>query len=325
MTATSDHQPPDALREEAAAWLIRVQSDAATDGDWRALAEWLAQSTEHRAAYAELEELSFEIEDSAALLRDLLAAAPSNVVQLPRRRPNRWPVWGLAAAAALVVAVVSPLSWQKWAGRQDHYATGVGQTRDLRLADGSDVRMNAMTTLDVRLGAGRRRVRLGDGEASFDVAKDASRPFVISVGDEQVRVVGTAFNIRHYDGLFVLTVSRGIVEAHGADGAGPGARLTVGQELRRRDGAATFQVARVDPATAAAWTNGRMICRDRPLTDIVADLNRRYRIPVKLGPRAAGLRFSGVIELGDETQAVQRLGQFLGLPVHHTETAFTLG
>ena len=211
----------------------------------------------------------------------------------------------------------SPCS-RRWLGK-------VGETRELRLADGSHVQMNAVTSLDVRLGWRTRRVELGEGEAKFDVAKDPGKPFLIKVGDEQVRVVGTAFNIRHYNGLFVLTVSRGIVEAHSADGAGPGARLTVGQQLRRRDGAAAFELAKVDPAPASAWTSGRLVCNDRPLSEIITDLNRHYKIPVELGPAAAGLRFSGVIELGDESQVVRRLGQFLGLAVRHTQTSFILG
>ena len=53
---------------------------------------------------------------------------------------------------------------------------------------------------------------MADAEALFDVAHDVRRPFLIGVGDRQVRVVGTEFNLRHRDDQVDLTVRRGIVE-----------------------------------------------------------------------------------------------------------------
>jgi transmembrane sensor len=318
---TNRPDPPDlqALREEAAAWLLRVQSEAATEADWRALGAWLASSERHRRAYVEIEELSAEISEGAETLKILLRPEPV--------RPRRWrarTMWrGLPIAAGLAIGGV--LLWQALPGPSAHYATGIGQTREIALADGSRIHMNAQTTLDVRMGWRGRHVSLPAGEASFDVAKDPGRPFLVDVADERVRVVGTAFNIRHYDGLLVLTVSRGVVEAGPQAASGPPARLTAGQALTRRDGAAEAQVSSADPKAATAWTEGRLVCVDRPLRDIVADLNRHYPIPILLGPAAAETRFSGVIVMGEEAEVVRRLATFLNLPIRRTQGGYVLG
>ncbi|MCI3133760.1 hypothetical protein [Phenylobacterium aquaticum] len=68
-----------------------------------------------------------------------------------------------------------------------------------------------------------------------------------------------------------------------------------------------------------------MICADRPLSDIVADLNRRYPTPIRLGPVAAGMTFSGVLDLGDQDALVRRLAGYLSLRVDRTGREITLG
>jgi ferric-dicitrate binding protein FerR (iron transport regulator) len=62
MTGRIDDGGPDALRDEAVAWLVRVQSDAATADDWAALGRWLDGSEARQAAFDEVEQLSQEIE-----------------------------------------------------------------------------------------------------------------------------------------------------------------------------------------------------------------------------------------------------------------------
>jgi transmembrane sensor len=67
-----------------------------------------------------------------------------------------------------------------------------------------------------------------------------------------------------------------------------------------------------------------MICTDRPLGEIVADLNRRYPTPIRLSARAAQQRFSGVLDLNDQPALVQRLAGYLSLTVHRTDREITL-
>jgi len=320
------------VREQAISWLVRVQSDRATGEDWAALADWLEESETHLAAFEEAEMLSRRIDSSADSLLKGLRAPSAKVIQFSAhqtRRPRSRPGWaGTALLAASVIALAmfgAPMLWNGYQGPLRTYQTGVGETRDLKLADGTSVRLDAASTLSARIGWGARRVTLGDGEASFDVATDAHRPFLIRVGDQTVRVVGTEFNIRHYDRSTVVTVRRGIVEIYQDDPAtGPVARLTKGWALQHVQGSSGSRVSAVNPDSAFAWTQGHLICDDEPLSEIVAYLNRRYPVPIRLSGEAAARRFSGVLALDDQEEVVRDLGRYLSLSEIRSERQIIL-
>lgn len=328
MTDARDNDPADAVRQAAAEWLVRVQSDAAGADDWAALSDWLEASPDHLAAFEEAELVAAELEDRREALAEALSPPDAKVVALRWARPHparRGLIAALAAAAAALV--VAPVVWRAAEGTTQVYRTAPGEVRDIALADGSHIRLNGASQISVRLGWRARHVTMAEAEASFDVAHDPGRPFLVAVGDQEVRVVGTQFNISRYDGRIAVTVRRGVVEVRQPDlGSQPVARLTKGQELRHAEGTRTSAVGAADPAIAFAWTEGRLICQDETLAHIAERLSRRFAIPIRVAPSAAGKRFSGVLELGDGEEAVtRRLGQYLSVPVNRTDKEITLG
>ncbi len=91
--------------------------------------------------------------------------------------------------------------------------TRKGEVKVAPLADGSVVTLNTASRLAIDFSPHRRDVTLISGEALFDVAKDRSRPFVVTAGDTQVRAVGTSFTVRHLANLPVqVLVREGVVE-----------------------------------------------------------------------------------------------------------------
>lgn len=325
----SGHLTPigdETLREDALAWLVRVQSDAATEADWAALADWLDGADDRLAAFEAVERLAAGIEDDAqAILRGLTGPGGEVIAFRPRRpfRPSL-PVWGALAAACLLL-LAGPFVWQASLGAPVTYRTAPGETREITLSDGTVIHMDAASALTARMGWRARRVTMASAEATFDVAHDRAKPFLIAVGDQQVKVVGTEFNIRHYDDQVTVTVRRGVVEVRQPRlGAVPVARLTAGDQLVHRVGTTTSRQARVDPAVAFAWTEGRLICEDRPLSDIVADLNRRFGGAIQVSPAAGRKRFSGVLALDDQDQVVRRLADYLSLTVERRDESVLL-
>lgn len=313
-----DQETTEALRDEAVAWLLRVQSDAATAEDWTALTEWLEGSEARLAAFEDAELILADLDRRTAEIAGELTAPQPNVVAFPRRTTGsaRRAWLGGAIAASLAVLVGGPALWNASQGRQVTYQTRPGETRRIDLADGTRITLDGGSRLSVRLGWRKRQVEMGLAQASFDVAKDPSRPFVIGVGDQRVRVVGTEFNIRHDDRSVRVTVRRGVVEVAQRDGQGAApTRLTVGQELLHEQGAARSRVRRVEPDGAFAWAQGQLVADDETLGDIVADLNRRFTTPVRIAPEVATRRFSGVIALDDQETAVRALAAYAGLSV----------
>jgi transmembrane sensor len=141
-----------------------------------------------------------------------------------------------------------------------------------------------------------------------------------------VRVVGTEFNIRRRADKVALTVRRGVVEVRpaGSPQAAP-TRVTVGQQFVHTDGAPGSIVRVSDPDAAFAWTNGQLIYRNQPLSEVAADLTRRFAIPVRTADaRTAALRFSGVLVTDSEPQVLRRLQAYAPIRIERTAAAIVL-
>ncbi len=326
MTASDNTCWTEETGDQAIAWLVRVQSDAATAEDWSALTLWLEVSPTNRAAFEHYEFLSAEIEDQAEAILAGLAKPSADILPFPVKilRPSK-PTWNagrgaIAAGLAAIAAFVGFGTWRASEGSLQIYRTAIGETRAITLADGSHIRMDAASTLSVRLGWFARKVDMGDAEATFDVAKNPNRPFEIAVRDQKVRVVGTEFNIRNYDGIVNVTVRRGIVAIYQPTLSNePIARLTPGWAMRHTVGSTQSVRDQVDPNQAFAWTQGRLVCDHQRLSEIVAYLNRRYADPIHVPRSAEGRLFTGVLALDDQRDVARRLAAYLSLSVHRSE------
>ena len=323
-----DHKPPtDKVAGQAADWFVRLHSDRAGEEDWLAFNAWLAESPAHLEAYERLERIAAELDELAPEAPDCGATIVPLPVRAPQRAASSWFLWVAAAAAVLAVAVAAPLlrsSPGPVPATAETYAAARGQTRLVQLADGTRVVLGSASAIHVGFETGVRRVTMDPGEAIFDVAKDPGRPFLIAVGDQEVRVVGTEFNILRLLDRTLVTVRRGVV-AVGARGAAPEARLIRGQQLEHRDGVAASTIRTTDPDQSFSWRSGRIVYDDRPLVEVVADLNRYFATPIRLGDPAVGrIRFTGVIVIDSEDVVVRRLQGLLPVRIEQSQDAVVL-
>ena len=133
------------------------------------------------------------------------------------RRSQRRAAFGIAAG--IVLAVGAALAYlAPWSGPDDSHLvkhfTRVGEQKTIELDDGSAVTLNTGTQLVVDYGAQERRILLERGEAFFDVAKDAQRPFTVELGSRSVTAIGTAFNVRKDPERYEVAVLEGAVSLH---------------------------------------------------------------------------------------------------------------
>lgn len=303
--------------EEAAAWRVRLHAEQSVEADFQAFESWVADPV-NRVAYDRVEMADAFIDTHAEVFVEALSPA----------KPGRYTryavtagIVGFAASIALAVVLMRPAPGLVWT----RYQAPATAPRDVTLADGSVVHLNRRAEIEVALGANERRVYM-EGEAAFDVSHNPSRPFVVDVGDQQVRVLGTEFDVLHASGQTTVTVRRGIVEVslphHGDQTL---IQLRAGNQSKHRDGSEVVSTAQVDPEAAFAWREGKLIYADAPLTAVVADLNRYYDKPIRLGDAGVGaLRFSGVLVVDSEEQVVARLQAFLPIRVQQTGGGYTL-
>jgi len=301
----------DARLASAADWVVRLQSADLGDADATEFDAWLEAHPGNAAAYDRTLGVTLDLQDAAPEIAEGLKQAPARRALSPAARRGWLAAGGFAAAAALVVAVI-PYSAFAPAPAQS-FATGKGEHRTVKLADGSTIELNAGSQLSVVLGRHERRVAMPQGEAIFDVAADKARPFLIEAGDRTVRVVGTRFDVRRRGAEFSVTVERGVVEVaprgdKGGEAAGKVFRLHPGQRLDAAEGASAVQLSTADPQQVESWRSGRLIFRDEPLGDLVADLNQQFVKPITLAdPALAQTRVSGVLVLDDEAAVIRRL------------------
>ena len=294
----------DARRASAAEWLVRLQAPDLDEAEAVAFDAWLNAHPANAAAYDAALAVMLEVEAASDRIASALKATPARRPMASRRG---WLLAGGLAAAATIALAVTPFSAFETATQT--FVTAKGEHRSVKLADGSVIDLNAGSRLSARLGAHDRRVVMPEGEAVFDVAADKTRPFLIAAGDRTVRVVGTRFDVRRRSGMLSVTVERGMVEVQPSEGAaGRSFRLHPGQRLDHVEGAASVRVSTADPRQVSSWSSGRLIYRDQPLGDVVADLNQQFPRPIFLDdPALAQTRVSGVLVLDDQAAVIRRL------------------
>jgi transmembrane sensor len=336
---------PDKIETEACLWVVRLERGlSATEQD--EFLQWLladprhgAELARHKSDWNRLDLLAdWRPENSTWPNRDLLAARPRKL-GLPLKTAPWWlGAGGLAAAAALALFLARPPETEvRVPAPADTVPAPIALIEQRTLEDGSLIELNRGAQVAVLYSAGERRVRLEHGEASFRVAKNPERPFIVSAGGVEVRAVGTEFNVRLAAAALEVVVTQGKVRLDTP--AGSGAAPT--QEFLESGQAATVtltepappRVARLDESgleQAIAWRPRLLDFPDTRLDEIVAEFNRR-NAPLRLvlaDAELSGLRVSaslrsdnveGFIRLleGGFAVAAERSGDTVTLRRHH--------
>ena len=296
--------------EAAVAWHARLGTDAEGGQDWEAFTAWLEADPANRAAFDAVDAAASEAVAFLSLNRELAVAPPPAQRRISTRAFLA--IGGMAAAVLLAVVARPDLFHNE---PRDVIATVAGEQRDVTLADGSTVHLNTNTQIAVTMRAASRDITLEKGEALFEVTSDPARPFNVAAGDRRVRVVGTVFNVLRHDGRITVTVERGKVDVAAA-GADASAHLGPGDQYAAREGVRTYQMAKIDPAIAAAWREGRAVYSNAALSEVASDLSRYYGRPIVVrDPQVASLRFSGILKIEDQLTTVRRLESLLPIVV----------
>lgn len=330
---TTNSSAIDARRHAAAEWCM-AHVDGEMEGETLARFEaWLAVP-ENEATFRESVEIWRALEeaaDSAELIRMRTAALTSfseaNSERWMGRVSRQWR--GRYAIAACMLAIIAgtftilhsdrptpPASVVAIAPTAESYQTGIGERRLAVLTDGSKLSLDAGTRVLVSMRGNLRQLTLLSGRARFDVAKDASRPFIVYAADRAILALGTSFSVELVDHKVrvVLVEGRVSVVDKVSVGSSPddvdriaslvrASRIVApGEELvTSASGAAIAErVAAVDVARSLSWESGQVLFDDTDLVTAAARVNRYSKTQVLLGDFAATHgKVSGVFTQGD--------------------------
>jgi transmembrane sensor len=308
----------DMIEMLAAGWLSR-RDRGLTPEEAVEFARWRAADPRHEAAVGELGAMWTALDDMSALQGK--SAGPAAGATRQPRRPRVWVAWTLAAAAAVAVATTLVLRQERAPEpiAAVRYETAVGAQRDITLSDGSSLRLNTDSAVEVRYAVQERRIVLSRGEARFSVMKDAARPFIVAVDGVEARALGTSFIVQRRSTDTELVVTEGRVKFGTV--AGAAAEVGAGQTALCEPRAASApRVETLDQAALArrvAWESGLLICRPgMTVAEAAVEFNRYHRQKIVLPEgEVRGQSMAGGFKVAELEVFVWSLEQNFGLTV----------
>jgi transmembrane sensor len=284
------------IGREAADWVVKfdgVQFDAR---DVAAFRRWLARSEDHRAAF-QLASRTWHKLDLLARLEAFDLAANDDAPMISRR--------ALAAGAGvLAVGIGSYVALS--GGNAEAFETGIGERREVELADGTRVLLNASSRIEARIRDDRRDARVTAGEALFTIVESHAGLFSISTPAGKIETASGQVLVKLLpQGARVALLSNGARASRrtwmgesSTVTAGANSEIVFGREDVAVDASTAEQLAR-----RTLWREGMLAFDDTPLSEAVADVTRQSGVRFTFAdPALADLRVGGLVR-ADELDA----------------------
>jgi transmembrane sensor len=322
------------LYDEAAAWLIEFRSGDIDVAGRKEFYDWLRTSPEHMRAYLELAAVwnegsaldpahsvldgnlfeTTEPETNVIALSTLRPESPHHAIHEAPPSPPTWMSKRLAGrkvlylAASLLLAASAGLLWY-WHEVRGVYSTGVGEQHLISLSDGSVVELNAQSRIRIRYDSREREVDLLRGQALFNVAHDATRPFIVYAADSQVRAIGTQFDVyRTRAGMRVSVIEGTVAVLPITHELATGEVLLTSGEQAVVVAQAAVKQPSPDVAAATAWSQGHIVFHGTRLKDVATEFNRyNTRRLVIRAPELLSFKVTGIFSSTDPTSLIRFL------------------
>lgn len=316
------------IETAASDWVARRDAgiSAAEEAAFQA---WLAEPA-HARAFADHEE-TFRFFGRPGRTREGTSLA-REIRQRARRKRRRRLAIGAGAAASILAAVVL---WRPWSEpRQLIPIRNAIVVRPLSrtLPDGSIVEFKAGTRIAAGFaatGTGPRLVKLIEGEAHFQVAKNRERPFIVAVDNLEVRAVGTAFTVERTESKVEVVVAEGVVAVEQkVEAASPVAApvsstvatLSAGERTVVELSPGEAAVPSIEPLAADAlalrlsWRTPRLEFSSTPLTEAVRLVNEFNDVKFEVAdPALDSLEVSGYFRANQPDTFLLLLEEGLGV------------
>lgn len=260
----SASEPDDLIDEIAAEWVVRRDLRPDDRELEQRIADWTALAPSHREAMARAIRMWSALDQLGS--RD--AASPVPVEQHKR---------------SALMAICASIAFMIWLGLGSapkvpdlapaYFASDAGRDRTVRLADGSIARLKAGSAIRVAFAPQERGVALERGEAWFDVAKNPSRPFVVTADRLNVRAVGTAFLVIRDRGSLKTVVSEGVVRVSSTSGGLKAWSLSQGNGVSMTTDGDLTSMSSAEAREHLAWTRGEIALRNQTLANAAETFN----------------------------------------------------
>lgn len=332
----------------AAQWVVKIDNGLTADQQTE-LTKWLEESPAHGEALVKCASM-WDLLDVLSPISKLMPIESlkldqqdqfSDVEQFESKTiiAKRAAPFGLAATCIAAMMLLSvglfrfvapdvapletPIASENNTTTLDYvYKTAIGETSKVTLNDGSKLHLNADSEVWVRFSESVRQLELVNGEVFFDVAKDASKPFVVNVGEDQVTAVGTAFNIDTFRGADTqvlvtegkVKVNRNTDAVDSMDEVYREVFLTPGQSVVIAGDDAPQLKTDQDVDALLSWRDGILVFQGEPLSTVIREISRYSSYQFKImDDQVANVAVGGLFKAGDTQQLLLVLEQNFGV------------
>ncbi len=296
------------------------------------IVQWLREKANEECYYEWLEEWETkhpqylaQTESAYQYYQDFLAQNPHTEEisdSSPLRSDQRnWPrkQWLIAASVLLCLCICTFLARNQLIYRT--YETAFGETRSVRLSDGSAVILNANSSLRVpRWGFGHRtREVLLSGEANFSVTHTPSnQQFVVKTKNKfEVVVLGTDFTVFARKRGARVALNKGRIQLQYQDGATPRQFvMKPGQSITLDQANHVAMNVITKPELHPAWSEKRFVFNETPLQEVAYMLEESYGLKVEIkDPELAERVLVGSLRADNADQLLQSISELLDINV----------
>lgn len=312
---------PADIQEEAANWIVRLSYGSPSERQ-QAQAEfneWKAIDPLHAAAATSMQEVISRMTAvrsvAAGNAAPVQAALRAGNLSVKRKRRK------LVVATLVLATVFSAISWVSLHTYPPSYLTAdirstTGEWSPHTLADGSHIVLKNTSAINLAFDTDRRLLTLVKGEVLIQVASDASRPFYVETPDGDIRALGTRFIVdRQSDGTVISMLESSVAirtteqREHSIQSS---TVLHAGQQVRiQAQSIGDIKNIEID-SVEAAWKNHQVVAHNRPLVEILDEINRHRPGQIFYDRKAlAHITMGAVLPLDNTDQALQLLANSL--------------
>lgn len=246
------------IQLQARLWLKKMCSDNVTIEQQKAFVTWIERSDDHKKSYFRQRNAYFKQQ----------AQAKPNTSRPLFTAKFAAPIFSISCILVLLAFITPHIYQQYQAPEKLEQVIASQQNRQVILADGSIIEAKAGSTIDIVYSNELRLIKLIQGEAWFNVAKDTQRPFIVRHNKVAVTALGTAFSVKADPRLQVIVTEHQIKLTMENQ---PTQYLTQG-EGARFEKQQWQQLSPSQITNALAWRNDKLIFDGEPLGYVLAEL-----------------------------------------------------
>lgn len=305
--------------------IAHVLSGEASSDDILMLSQWLNNSEKNQEEFRRLKNYwDAEVAFSQSLLPTLSAEKLERTIVNQQKKAKKAVLsrqFMFAAAAIALLVVLSVVSVMKYSGHivteQYTYMTDERKST-FTMEDGTVVTLNKNSKLNFTNAFGKteRSVKL-EGEAYFEVAKDASRPFKVNIDGASIIVLGTHFNVKGDAGAEEITAT--LVEGSiRFEGAKQHIVMTPNQQLTFSRLTNKIDIKHVDTDSFTSWKSGLLKYKSIPFIELIAELEKIYKVQIKLENKKLAEPYVTVSGTFSKDQNIEEILKVISrsLPLH---------